>query len=692
MTVKKVSNIGWLARQSMSLRVVLTTLVVTVLVMAATAGVLVWQTQKTAEETVRREMNAALTSVDQSLQLVFNSASQRGRELMPAFIKALGGEPLADGTMIPTGSAGEVYALKADGRVVNGEMATLEQFNALTGADPAIFVRSKDGWVRAATLLKGDKGQSMVGSVLSKDDPAVVALSKGQEYAGLVMRYGKWYAMNVRPLYNMADASVVGALSIRVDVDADVQRLLAWVGVLRVGDYGSLSILQRAQDGKGWSFVAGGGAMMGAPLSTRYKPNDIAVLESLFTGKEGNGDVDLQDGGDTFVAWRGVENWNWLLVGSGQRSEFMAAGRRNVMMQLLVMLVGTLVIAGLVGWLASATLRPVRDMIKAMVRVGQGDLTVGLPEVPTRSRNEVHVLFGNLRQMQENLRATVRSVRRSVEEIRLGSSEIAMGNMDLSSRTEQQAASLQETAASLEELASTVRQNADNSGHASRLAANASEVAERGGATVGRVVSAMDGITASSGKISDIVTVIEGIAFQTNILALNAAVEAARAGEEGKGFAVVAGEVRSLALRCAEAAKEIKQLIDESAERVAAGTAHVSQAGATMQEVLGAIRQVSQLMEDISSATNEQSTGIDQVNTAVVQMDQVTQQNAALVQQAAAAAGSLQDQVGHLTRAVAVFRLEANESASQIEDESYAMELVDSVVERDESEEVLALT
>jgi len=300
-------------------------------------------------------------------------------------------------------------------------------------------------------------------------------------------------------------------------------------------------------------------------------------------------------------------------------------------------------------------------MIAAMIKVGEGDLTADLPTVPAGSRNEVHILFDSLRHMQTNLSNTVVAVRQGVEEISIGSREIAAGNTDLSSRTEEQAASLQETAASMEQLAATVRQNAESSQQANKLAGNASEIAGRGGAAVDQVVATMSDISQSSHKISDIVNVIEGIAFQTNILALNAAVEAARAGDEGKGFAVVAGEVRSLALRSAEAAKEIKQLIDESVGKVTEGAQHVERAGATMREILASVRQVTGIMAEISAASDEQSTGIDQVNTAVVQMDQVTQQNAALVEEAAAAAGSLQEQVQNLAQAVAVFRLKSTE-------------------------------
>ena len=309
-------------------------------------------------------------------------------------------------------------------------------------------------------------------------------------------------------------------------------------------------------------------------------------------------------------------------------------------------------------FLRRRVLQPLKEAGNHFDRIAGGDLTA---RVDVRNTNEIGQLFAALKRMQESLTRTVSSVRRGVDEINVGSHEIAAGNTDLSSRTEQQAASLEETAASMEELASTVKQNADNARQANQLAASASDVAERGGSAVSEVVSTMQEISASSRKISEIVSVIDGIAFQTNILALNAAVEAARAGEQGKGFAVVAGEVRSLAQRSAQAAKEIKGLIEDSVTKVGAGSQQVERAGATMQEIVASVKRVTDIMGEISAASEEQSSGIDQVNRAVSQMDEVTQQNAALVEEAAAAAGSLQEQAQRLSEAVAVFKINAGE-------------------------------
>ncbi|RZT29325.1 methyl-accepting chemotaxis protein [Cupriavidus agavae] len=292
-------------------------------------------------------------------------------------------------------------------------------------------------------------------------------------------------------------------------------------------------------------------------------------------------------------------------------------------------------------------------------RIAEGDFS---GRVALRTGDQASMLHA-MSQMQQQLSHMVRDFKESAESIGTASREIAAGNNDLSQRTEQQAASLEETASSMEELTSTVRQNADNARQASGLAANASETAVRGGEVVSEVVKTMGEINDASRKIVDIIGVIEGIAFQTNILALNAAVEAARAGEQGRGFAVVAGEVRSLAQRSANAAKEIKTLIDNSVAQVDTGAALVGQAGTTMDEIVQAVKRVTDIMGEISAASAEQSSGIEQVNQAVAQMDEVTQQNAALVEQAAAAAGSLQDQAGRLMESVSTFRLSDEDGA-----------------------------
>ena len=327
------------------------------------------------------------------------------------------------------------------------------------------------------------------------------------------------------------------------------------------------------------------------------------------------------------------------------------SARRSLIVLGLVALVVSIVLGLL---LARSITTPLRRAVGLARQVAAGDLTT---DIRAESRDEVGDLLDALSSMSTNLRKTVTEVRAGTENIVTASRQISTGNMDLSSRTEQQAGSLEETASSMEELTSTVRQNADNAREANVLAKNASQIAAHGGEVVSQVVSTMASINASSKKIGDIIAVIDGIAFQTNILALNAAVEAARAGEQGRGFAVVASEVRNLAQRSAAAAKEIRGLISDSVQKVDAGERLVGEAGATMQEIVQGIGRVTDIMAEIASASAEQSTGIEQVNEAITQMDGMTQQNAALVEEAAAASASLQEQATTLAQLVSVFNL-----------------------------------
>ncbi|MBS1205572.1 MAG: methyl-accepting chemotaxis protein [Proteobacteria bacterium] len=319
-----------------------------------------------------------------------------------------------------------------------------------------------------------------------------------------------------------------------------------------------------------------------------------------------------------------------------------------------VLSVVLLVIIGVWAGIKQALIGPLNHLIDNIRHIAGGDL---VQRIDVHGSNEMGVLADSLRHMQSELVRTVSDVRNGANAIYSGASEISVGNNDLSSRTEQQASSLEETAASMEELTATVKQNADNARQASHLALSASETAQKGGKVVNNVVQTMRDIAASSQKIADIISVIDGIAFQTNILALNAAVEAARAGEQGRGFAVVAGEVRNLAQRSAQAAHEIKSLIEDSVGRVELGSTLVESAGETMGEIVSAVTRVTDIMGEIASASDEQSRGIDQVGLAVSEMDRVTQQNASLVEESAAAAAALEEQASRLTQAVSVFRI-----------------------------------
>ncbi|MET0982730.1 MAG: methyl-accepting chemotaxis protein [Telluria sp.] len=440
------------------------------------------------------------------------------------------------------------------------------------------------------------------------------------------------------------------------------KQALARVKSMRYGDAGYFTVL----DSQAVLMHPIKPALVGTAPAAMKDPNGVGVyLDALAATQGGKSGFTIyqwaKPGSDKPVPKlaynNGYQPWDWTFMTGLYIDDLDAAFYHDLIIagiMLAVVGIGLTIGITLIGRSIERSIGGDPEVAAAIARrIADGDLDI---EVVTRAGDQSSLMFA-IKGMRDNLVGIVGRVRAGTETIATASNEMAAGNLDLSSRTEQQASSLEETAASMEELTSTVRQTADNARHANELATSAAQVAQQGGSVVGQVVGTMTAINESSKKIVDIISVIDGIAFQTNILALNAAVEAARAGEQGRGFAVVAAEVRNLAQRSASAAKEIKSLIGDSVEKVDAGAKLVDQAGATMNEIVGSVQRVATIITEIMNATQEQTAGIGEVNTAVAQMDQVTQQNAALVEEAAAASESMQVQAAQLAQVVSVFRL-----------------------------------
>jgi methyl-accepting chemotaxis protein len=541
---------------------------------------------------------------------------------------------------------------------LKGDTVAVDRFSQSTGGVATVFAVQGDDFLRITSSLKKEDGSRATGTLLGKAHPAYAPLREGEPYLGRAVLFGKPYMTRYEPVLD-ANKQVVGALFIGLDVgnfDGSITKLVADTPLF---DTGGLYIIDPRRSDEDATFVVHPSARGKKVLEV--SPTARAFLASLRDFEGGYlPEVPVllasAGSGQHWAVARRASASGWWVVGEVSDAQAMS-GVWRVLTPFWVLLGATIVALalGLFLMMQRWVARPMAQLSRAVTAVAHGDLT---QPVHSSRNDEIGALMRQVETMRVQFNQSLLHVRQSTDSITTASSEIASGTQDLSARTEQTASNLQQTAASMAQLTDTVRQSAESARSANTLAHSAAEVAQRGGQVVSQVVSTMQDITQSSRKIADIISVIDGIAFQTNILALNAAVEAARAGEQGRGFAVVASEVRSLAGRSADAAKEIKALIQTSVEKVEGGTRLVGEAGQTMEEIVGAVRRVTDMIGAITAAAIEQSDGIGQVNSAVGQLDQMTQQNAALVEQSTAAAESLREQAQRLAQVVGSFKLQ----------------------------------
>ena len=609
-------------------------------------------------------MVQSVTDRLQSMVTVADASDRTGRELViQSYHNSFRQE--FDPTPVWNKTTAELLSF---GLVINNDFSAVDRYSKDTGGVATVFAREGDDFKRITTSLKKQDGERAMGTLLDRAHPAYARILSGQTYTGPATLFGKTYMTHYDPIKDNAGA-IVGIFFVGMDISMQAAAVEKQAADTRFFQSGGIYHIDAA-----------------APLESavlRIHPTAAGkkVLEAYPDAKDFLTQLASAPDGyvrdafpllnpskvDSWAVMRKSNSGAGWFVAEVPEAESMAQYWRNMRI-IWALLAATAVLLGAgLFWLVRRTVsRPLGELTTAVTAVAHGDLTRSFH---TTRQDEIGTLVNEVEGMRQRYLDILSQVREAVENVGTASSEIASGNQDLSVRTEQTASNLQRTASSMDQLTGTVKQSADAARQANQLANTAAQVAARGGSVVGEVVSTMNEINQSSRKIADIVGVIDSIAFQTNILALNAAVEAARAGEQGRGFAVVASEVRSLAQRSAEAAREIKALIGASVEKVESGSRQVQTAGHTMDEIVGSVQRVSDIIGEITAASREQSEGIDEVNGAIGQLDQMTQQNAALVEQSAAAAESLREQASRLEQAVSVFKL-AKTSAPRLSNHS----------------------
>lgn len=647
-------------RWSLGFKLTLVTSLLVSLILGGLVGGIAWSTTRLLEEQAIAQISDQAKSVKNMISL-FSQAVQSSVQRFSKMFADSFTESFSLDTAHQVQVGGQsTPLLRHGGTALNGDFSIPDRFTGKTGVSATIFVRRGEDFVRISTSVKKESGERAVGTLLDRRSPAYARLQAGESYSGLAQLFGRHFITDYAPIRS-SDGKVIGALYVGVDISSDMAVLKERIRSLKIGETGYFYVLDQ-RPGKDSGTLLVHPSKEGSNIIDATDSNGHAFVRDMLERGQGvirypwiNKERGETTAREKIVAYDSFPDWGWLVAGGAYAEEITRefAHLRNI--YLGAALLGTiLLVAALFLAIRQMIARPLADASALARQIATGDLTGTLA---VQHHDEIGTLVTAMNGISRGLMNVVERVRSGCDQIATASNEIAEGNRDLSNRTEQQAANLEETASSVEEITATIRQNADNAAQASQLALSASGLATQGGQLVNRVMTTMGEIDASSRHVASIITLIDEIAFQTNILALNAAVEAARAGAQGRGFAVVAGEVRALAARSASAAQDIKSLIGGASGKIAEGSALAGEAGSMMEEIIASVGRVADIIGEISAASHQQSTGVEQVNDAIAHIDQGTQQNAALVEQAAAAATSLAQQSAELLDSVKVFRL-----------------------------------
>ena len=670
-----------IGRRSLATQVLVASLVTSVFVMAVTAGVVAWRSVDASKREIHREMSDVLGLVQENLMLSYDSAVERAQVLAPLMQNEYGGLPIPDGNTTRSGNV-DLPTLVAEGKVINNDSTPLENIRRYTGADSSVLVKHDGKWMRATTLLKDENGKSMVGTALPENEFLARALNSGQEGSGLLERNGNFFAAYAQPLSAM-DGSTYGGFAVIIDVSREVNNVLSSMARSEVADHGKIWVIAPTADGKGRRFLIHP-EHKGKAIEAATSGADLALLQSL-TGEGKRGVIDASFGGEQQqISYLNVPGWDWTVIAIGRESEFLHEVHRDIALMIGVMLVGALLTGWLIYWRTASTLRPVREVVAGITRLGDGDLRADVPAGPARSSNEIHIMADRINATRARIAQLAQQMGATGAQVAAASTQTLDALAQIGRSTEVQSDAASGVAAAVEELTVSISQIADSSRDASTFSQASSSAAEEGAAVVrstvggietlaGRVNASADVVQeleVSSREISAVIKTIQEIAEQTNLLALNAAIEAARAGEEGRGFSVVADEVRRLAERTKESTTQIAQVISgvqkkttEAANAMRAVNTDMQasaesarQAGDVLQRIREAAARTAAVVADISNAAIEQKAASEQIASRVEQIAQHTEESAAAVQQSVAAGESLQDQARDLDTTIQTLR------------------------------------